>query len=291
MVFDTPVPRVYSDPHPALLQDSIRIALDGPNRELTVLTPADAPSPEPWSSSDYAPDVAGDRVVFTTPRHSCEVRKFYEIASVNLDGSGYKRLTHADGSDIIPTWSPDGSLIAFVSNRFAYEGSKETHPANRGDFNYYVMDADGSNVSSLAPDIFVSSGSYPPPPPVWSPRGELAFRDWNTKTLYTVRPEEPGVVTVLGQTNADPAWSPDGEWLAWMDSAAESILVARADGTEARSVLQLSAVDGFVGYPHQYFPAVLSWTRDGLGLRFILTTEEVLLGGQSALEPRYTISA
>ena len=105
VVFESPVPRVNRNPNPPLIQDNIRIAVDGHNFERTVLIPTDAPSPEPWRSSDYAPDVAGDKMVFTTPRHSCEERKRYEVASVNLDGSGYKRLTHADGADLHPTWS------------------------------------------------------------------------------------------------------------------------------------------------------------------------------------------
>ena len=52
--------------------------------------------------------------------------KHYEIATANLDGSGYRRLTDANGSDILPAWSPDGSRIAFVSNRIVHDGSSMT---------------------------------------------------------------------------------------------------------------------------------------------------------------------
>lgn len=216
-------------------------------------------------------------MVFTTTRHSCEGRRHYEIASANLDGSGYKRLTHADGSDLLPTWSPDGSMIAFVSNRIAFEGTKERAPANSGDFNYFVMDSDGSNVRSLAPDILVrpwggDSFPPPPPPPVWSPNGELAFRDWRTETLYTVHPEEPGVVTVVGQTSSDPAWSPDGEWIAWVHGTRDSdgryteetLFVAKRDGTDPHTVFQMDSLDNF-------YPEVLnlSWAPDGQSLRFL----------------------
>jgi TolB protein len=40
----------------------------------------------------------------------------WEIYVVNSDGSGLKRLTHNASSDGLPTWSPDGQVIAFVSD-------------------------------------------------------------------------------------------------------------------------------------------------------------------------------
>ena len=204
LVFESPFPRVVASYHTTLRQDNISIAADRHGSDLTDLIPADAPSPEPWRSSEYGPDVAGDKVVFTTTRHSCEGRRHYEIASANLDGSGYKRLTYADGSDLLPTWSPNGSMIAFVSNRVAYEGTKERAPANSGDFNYFVMDADGSNVRSLAPDIFLNPNRDNPTPgvftvnqPLWSRSGWLVFRDWRSESLYTVHLDKPGVVVTV----------------------------------------------------------------------------------------------
>ena len=256
-------------------RDTILI-VDSHGVELKEWTPADAPSSShPFYVGDYAPDVMGNKVVFTTLRHACDGSKGYEIATANLDGSGYRRLTDADGSDILPAWSPDGSRIAFLSNRIV--DTRETNRFERQFFNVYVMDADGWNVRSLAPDIFLESGRIldgyhyavsPPESLVWSPNGWLAFRDRHS--LYTVHPEKSGVVS-LGQSTEDPAWSPDGEWIAWLHSdSTGSIFVSRADGTEERRVFRMDSLAGYVGYDQAALS--LSWTPDGQSLRLVFVT-------------------
>ena len=287
MVFDFPGigsgPSIRDDS-----RDSIRI-VDAHGLELKEWIPEDAPSPGPFRSSDYAPDVMGDKVVFSTPRHACDGSKHYEVASANLDGSGYRRLTDADGSDILPTWSPDGSRIAFLSNRIVFDdsdGSIVTGQKKQENFNIYVMNSDGSNVRNLAPDVFIASRSFrghnltAPNPPVWSPNGLLAFGDWTS--LHVVHPDKPGAVS-MGLASADPAWSPDGEWIAWAHSEPGSIrdgiyfganiYVARPDGTERRGVFQMSSTA-------TYEPPVLNltWTPDGQSLRFVFAPRHFMYG-------------
>jgi Tol biopolymer transport system component len=41
----------------------------------------------------------------------------WNIYLVRSDGSGLEQLTDDPAEDGLPTWSPDGNLIAFVSNR------------------------------------------------------------------------------------------------------------------------------------------------------------------------------
>jgi TolB protein len=60
----------------------------------------------------------------------------WEIWVMNADGTTPVRLTEASSADGLPTWSPDGQSIAFVSNR-------------GGVWAVWVMNADGSNPRKL----------------------------------------------------------------------------------------------------------------------------------------------
>lgn len=55
---------------------------------------------------------------------------------MDIDGKNVKRLTFNPADDRYPAWSPDGSKIAFTSNR---DGNQEI----------YVMDIDGKNKRNL----------------------------------------------------------------------------------------------------------------------------------------------
>ncbi len=82
-------------------------------------------------STDTSPAGYGSRVAFMSNRDGN-----WEIYSVNMDGSGLKRLTNNSANDGLPTWSPDGRSIAFVSSR-------------GGAWAIWVMDASGDNQRKL----------------------------------------------------------------------------------------------------------------------------------------------
>lgn len=92
--------------------------------------------------SDNAPAGFESRVTFMSAGDGD-----WEVFSINLDGSGLKRLTDNSTQDGLPTWSPDGKSIAFVSNR-------------GGVWAIWVMNADGSNERKLF-DIGGAYGSGP----------------------------------------------------------------------------------------------------------------------------------
>jgi Tol biopolymer transport system component len=88
-------------------------------------------------------------------------------ASIDLTGVNVARLTSSAGDDNQPAWSPDGSRVAFVSNR---DGNPEI----------YVMNADGGNPTRLtdnpADDLH----------PTWSPDGDLIAFSSNRDGNYNI---------------------------------------------------------------------------------------------------------
>jgi Tol biopolymer transport system component len=87
---------------------------------------------------DTAPVGFGDTVVFMSNREGN-----FELYSVPLNGGEARNLTNNSADDGLPTFSPDGRFIAFVSNR-------------GGQWAVWAMRADGSNLKQL----FTLDGNY-----------------------------------------------------------------------------------------------------------------------------------
>jgi Tol biopolymer transport system component len=117
------------------------------------------------------------------------------IYVMNADGSGLRRLTRmAQVNYSLPSWSPDGRKIVFVSER-------------DGNFEVYVMDADGSGQRNLTRNPAHDSD------PAWSPDGRrIAFvtkRDGNFE-VYVMDADGSGQRNLTRNPAPDrsPVWSP-----------------------------------------------------------------------------------
>lgn len=125
-----------------------------------------------------------------------------------------------------PSWSPDGTRIAFASNL-----------GGNANFDIYVMNADGTR---LQPVLKTVGGNFAP---AWSPDGtKIAFQaqrsnatGWDIFAVNLDGSDERPLIALPGNDEL-PAWSPDGTKIAFQSSRGlgTDIFVADADGGNIR---------------------------------------------------------
>jgi Tol biopolymer transport system component len=204
--------------------------------EIYLLTPDDeinlTNDPEEDIESDLSAD--GTKVVFSSDREGV-----YHLYVVNVDGSGLEKLTHEAAGDFSPRWSPDGKRIAF-----SRAGA------------VWVMNSDGTNAEQITmPEREQTAapcraGGFLGG---WSPDGEkitfyaasvtrslgqVCIVNADGSDLTVVVSEPPGY-------HVEPAWSPDGEWIAFRSirEGNHDIYIVRPDGSDATNVTDHPALD------------------------------------------------
>lgn len=176
---------------------------------------------------DVSPD--GKRLAVSSDRRGNQ-----DLWILPASGGEMTPLTNDPTPDWNPRWSPDGSEIAFYSYR-------------SGNRDIWVMPSSGGPARQLTFNLGFDWF------PSWSPDGlEIAFT--------TQAPESVSIVSAAGgeprllTSGANPAWSPDGQWLVFRQAG--SLFRIARDGRE-RSPLPTS---------HQ--PQTPRVSRDGQSIYF-----------------------
>lgn len=118
-----------------------------------------------------------------------------QIAMINADGSGFRKITSGANNNGFAAYSPDGKRIVYRTMGPDGDGLR-------------IMNLENKSVTTITNgyDNF----------PVWSPRGDLIVfmrKVQGDFDIFTVRPDGADVrqLTHSKGNDAHPTWSPDGE--------------------------------------------------------------------------------
>ena len=181
-----------------------------------------------WSSD-------GQRIVFYSNRNG-----WWDIYSIDADGTNEIRLTTHETGESAPTWSPDGFRIAFTSYRDGYDGHQSIH----------IMDSDGTNETRLTENNRHDAS------PTWSPDGRRIAYVSQLREDNRLRLDADGLNSEIYVMDADgsnktrltqyveddwlPTWSPDSQSIAFLSarSSPTAIYIMAADGSNKQRLTQ-----------------------------------------------------
>ena len=175
-----------------------------------------------------------------------------DLFVLRTDGTGFRQITDDLARDRGPRWSPDGSRLAFYSNR-------------QGPYEIWSIQADGSRLELLARAPAGSDGLMRP---TWAPDGRrLTAKNVQTRSSLMINLDS--TVETRARVWAEDAyagiilqtWSPDGRRIAGtVDHGPDSVKVL------------LRSVDGDVQVAHtassQVWEGSLAWLSDSRRLLF-----------------------
>jgi Tol biopolymer transport system component len=168
-----------------------------------------------WTSLDVSPD--GRTIVFDL---------LGDLYTLPIEGGDAKLLLGGRDWDHMPRFSPDGSRIAFVSDR-------------DGNMNVWLADADGSDPKVLTKERVNKLKS-----PEWTPDGRfvIAHKSANPGTgLYMYHVDGGSGFRVDSVNGVGPAFSPDGRFLFFSSNG-----IQRLDRRTGLSVRLTHGVGGGV---------------------------------------------
>ncbi len=246
----------------------VRITVGADNKateavQLTADVKADSAQPV-WS-----PD--GTQIAFQSKREGGD----WQVFIMDADGNRKRRISDGKNAALQPAWSPDGKSIAYMQGAAAQDQPKELYiaPLSGGapkeitslgkslnrpiwspdgksialyeyldsrNLPIMIMNPDGTGLRTLVQGGAIVGARF-------SPSGDkLLYSEISTSTsasgtdIFTISPSG-GTPTNLTPNSAEdyqPAWSPDGSYIAWSgrQGGVFKIVLANADGSNPQTL-------------------------------------------------------
>ncbi len=179
---------------------------------------------------------------------ACNFTEPNVIKVVSADANDARTLT--PDCCLLPSWSPDGTKIAYMNVGLYNDDGELTGPTG-----VFVMNADGTDKRLVAKEEWSDDQA-----PQWSPNGQtLAFLSQGIWVVPAAGGRARRIVSNAETATKDVAWSPDGARLAYTRGDGDfEIWVVNSDGSDARRLTDNKGVQD----------ESPSWSPDGTALAF-----------------------
>jgi TolB protein len=195
--------------------------------------------------ADHSPAFSADGKKITFVRYvSSDVQK---IVVINSDGTG-EVVFPFGGSNIAPSFSPNGDKVIFASTMHSRTGAQQ-------DREIYMANADGTNLKRITTDGLSNHN------PVWTPDGtKIVFESFRggVEGIYKMNPDGTQIETLA------KAAVGSNDWLGWATVNSTSTKVLFWTDMAGKEELRIVGINGGVStavpLPAAIEPGSASWS-------------------------------